>query len=63
MGGFHHVAREARFKAEASGMRSTVVGGRRIVVVARERRVSGNRCGGNRYADPKDRSESRGHSR
>jgi hypothetical protein len=63
MGGLHHVAREASIEAEASGMRSTVVGGRRVVVVAGERRIRGNRGTGSGYADTEHWSESRNNSR
>jgi hypothetical protein len=43
MGGLYHVAREASLEAKKSGVRGTVVGGRRVVVVTRERRTRGNR--------------------
>jgi hypothetical protein len=52
MGG-HHAPSKETLEAEASGMRSTVVGGRRVVVVAGERRTC---C--NRWAD-----SARNHSR
>jgi hypothetical protein len=61
MGGLYHVAREASFEAKASGMRSTVVGGRRVVVVAGERRIGGNRWAG--YDDTEHRGESGNYSR
>jgi hypothetical protein len=63
MGGPHHVAREATFEAKESGMRSTVVGGCRIVVVTGQRRLCGNRHDGNGYADAESRRESRNHLR
>jgi hypothetical protein len=40
-------------------MRSTVVGGRRVVVVAGERRVCGNRGARSGYTDAEHRSEPR----
>jgi hypothetical protein len=46
MGGLHHVACEASSEAETSGMRRTVVGGCRVVVVAGERLTRGNRRAG-----------------
>jgi DNA invertase Pin-like site-specific DNA recombinase len=44
--GGHHAPSEETLEAEASGMRSTLVGGRRVVVVAGERRNRGNRWAG-----------------
>jgi hypothetical protein len=63
MGGFHRVKREASIEAKASGMRSTLVGGGRVVIVAGERRTRGNRGTGSGYTDAEHRSESRHHSR
>jgi hypothetical protein len=51
MGGLHHVTRETSFKTEASSMRRAVVGSRRFVVVAGERRIRGNRRARSKYAD------------
>jgi hypothetical protein len=45
MGG-HHAPGKETLEAEASGMRGTVVGGRRVVVVAGERLTRGNRWAG-----------------
>jgi hypothetical protein len=39
MGGLNHVERQASFEAEAPSVRSTVVGGCRVVIVAGERRI------------------------
>jgi len=61
MGGLYDVARETTFEAKPSGMRSTVVGGRRVVVVAGERRIGGNRWAG--YDDTEHWGESGNHSR
>jgi hypothetical protein len=48
MGGLHHVA-----KAEEPSMRRAVVGGRRVVVVAGERRTRGNRWAGGARNHPR----------
>jgi hypothetical protein len=63
MGGLHRVKREANFETKASGVRSTLVGGSRVVVVAGERRTRRNRGTDTGYTDAKHRSESRKHSR
>jgi hypothetical protein len=62
-GGPHHVANEARFEAEASGMRITGVGGRWVVVVAGERRIRCARWADSGYADAKHGSGSGNHTR
>jgi hypothetical protein len=56
MGG-HHAPSEETLEAEASGMRGTVVGGRRVVVVAGERRICGNRGARSGYANAEHHSE------
>ena len=63
MGELHHVAREESFKAEASSMCRAVVGGRRVVVVAGERRIRGNRGARSGYADADHRREPRNNFR
>ena len=63
MGGLHRVKREANFETKASGVRNTLVGGGRLVIVAGERRTRGNRGTSSGYTDAKHRSESRHHSR
>ena len=63
MGELHHVARETIFKAEESSMRRAVVGGRRVVVVAGERRIRGNRGARSGYADAEHRREPRNNFR
>jgi hypothetical protein len=62
MGG-HHATNEKTLEAEASGMRSTVVGSRRIVVIAGERRLCSNRSARSGYADAEHRSKPRNHVR
>ena len=57
MGGLRYVAREASFEAKASEQSPTGVGGRRVVVVAGERRIRGNRWAGSGYADAEHRRE------
>jgi hypothetical protein len=61
MGG-HHAPREEILEAEASSMRCAVVGSRRIVVVAGDRRIGGTQWAGNGYADAELWSDSRKHS-
>jgi hypothetical protein len=58
-----HVARKASFEAEASSLRRAVVGSRRVVVVAGERRISGNRGARSGYADAEHPSEPRNNFR
>ena len=62
MGG-HHAPREEILEAEASSMRCAVVGGRRVVVVAGERRISGNRGARSGYPDAEHLGQSRNHCR
>jgi hypothetical protein len=61
MGG-DYVAREASSEAKASGMRCPVVGGRRVIVIAGERRIRGHQWARSGYADAEHRSKSRNHS-
>jgi hypothetical protein len=61
MGGLHHVAREASFKAKASEQSLTGIGGRRVIVVAGERRIRDPRWAGSGYVDAERRP--RNHSR
>src|SRR6478752_6328760 len=60
MGG-HHAPSKETLEAEASGMRGTVVGGRRVVVVAGERSIRDTRWPRSGHADAEHRSESRRH--
>jgi hypothetical protein len=62
VGGLDHVAHEESFKAQESSMRRAVVGSRRVVVVAGERRIRGTQWAGNGYADAELWSDSRKHS-
>ena len=63
MGGLNHVEREASFEAKKSGVRGAVVGGRRVVVVAGERGIRGNRVARAGYPDVEHRSEPRNNFR
>jgi hypothetical protein len=59
MGGYRAANEEAP-KAKATGMRRTVIERRRVVVVASERRIRGNRSA---YADAEHRSKPRNNAR
>jgi hypothetical protein len=62
MGGYH-AANEEVPKSKAAGMRRAVIERRRVVVVAGERRIRGNRGARSGYADAEHHSEQRNHFR